>query len=214
MACIFTVKKKSIKRFSNNLPEDLLAEILALQPVVSLLHSECLQRSWYSVIANSSFIFKQLRNQIRFSSLCSSLAAPALLFLEWIKLSCTSFLLITKEEISHGQDHVPVVEKIIDLTFYKITRFPQLVIVGHRYGIKCLALPSGEVILAFAAMREFRELTEPLHCPFYWLCICIGCGYATKSNDYKVVCVLFIPDYADPACPPIKAEVHTLNTDS
>lgn len=167
MACIFTVKKKkSIKRFSNNLPEDLLAKILALLPVVSLLHSECLQRSWYSLIANSSFIFKQLRNQIRFSSLCSSLAAPSLLFLEWIKLSCTSFLLITNEEISPGQDQDPVVEKIIDLTFYKITRFPQLVIVGHRQGIKCLALPSGEVVLAFAAMREFRELTVPLHCPF------------------------------------------------
>lgn len=124
MACIFTVKKKkSIKRFSNNLPEDLLAEILALLPVVSLLHSECLQRSWYSLIANSSFIFKQLRNQIRFSSLCSSLAAPSLLFLEWIKMSCTSFLLITKEEISHGQDHVPVVERSWILLFIRSPDF-------------------------------------------------------------------------------------------
>lgn len=51
-------------------------------------------------------------------------------------LSCTSFLLITNEEISPGQDHDPVVEKIIDLTFYKITRFPQLVIMGHHHGIK------------------------------------------------------------------------------
>lgn len=25
---------------------------------------------------------------------------------------------------------------------------------------------------------------------------------------------MFIPDYADPACPPIKVEVYTLSTDS
>ncbi|GAY36180.1 hypothetical protein CUMW_279430 [Citrus unshiu] len=55
----------------SDLPEELVFKILVLLPVDSLLCSKCVQKSWYSLITNSRFVVKHLRNQIRNKNSCA-----------------------------------------------------------------------------------------------------------------------------------------------
>lgn len=185
----------------SDLPEELVFKILVLLPVDSLLCSKFVQKSWYSLITNSRFVVKHLRNQIRNKNSCALVISRPISF----DISEANGLFF------HFCDcnHIFTVGKIIEYRWYEDK--PDYKLVGHCHGIVCFALLSGRVVLANPAIREFRHLREHCYHSFsYWMG-CVGFGYDVKSNDYKVVRILCISDGSG-LCH-LKVEVYTLSAD-
>ncbi|KDO72530.1 hypothetical protein CISIN_1g016291mg [Citrus sinensis] len=202
-------------RFSD-LPEELVVEILAYLPADSLMRFKCVQKSWYSLIAKPKFVVKQLCNQIYNKS---GLLLKCRLFNDCgNEESILSFLSFDKNtEMLHSEDHVYAVDEVIHFPFYKDRLLYPFF--GHCHGIVCISLRYVKVILCNSATREFREL--PVSCfhpsPGSEEVVCLplgfGFGYDPKTNDYKVVRILYFID--NPGCEsPIKVEMYTLSTDS
>lgn len=187
-------KKKSITRFSD-LPEELVVEILALLPADSLLHSKCVQKSWYALIENPRFVVKQLRNQIINKDTCILLLYKHNVsrYLHGKKHDLYFCFFNDKTGTAPGDDNPFAIGKI---RLYEHGKFENMS--GHSHGIICLSFKSGTIILANPAIRESGTVG-------------VGFGYDPKSNDYKVIRFMRLSPYM---YSPTRVEVYTLSTDS
>lgn len=181
-----------------DLPQELVAAILAVLPVDSLMQSKCVQNPWCSLISHPSFVTKQLHNQIRSKN--TGVLFKGLIVTGTGKVKdFLSFLSFDKKAgTSAGQDHVSAVWKTVDFPFFRELMFCRFL--GHCHGAIFLAFCNGELLLANLATREIKALPETLILPSVGsrgpkkFPACVGFGYDLKSNDYEVVIIHLVID--------------------
>jgi hypothetical protein len=176
---------------TNELPEDLVAQILVWLPVVSLLRLKCVCKSWYALITHKNFIAKHLLHN---------------------KNSNTHILLQTRDkatedyvvsmlsyetlQVSHTKPLPPpyfeIDKKFVPPPIHGFHLKVDIVVVGSCNGIVCLHDNYGlNIVLWNPATRETKVVPESklLRCPVGYLVYFngIGFGFDAKTNDYKII---------------------------
>ena len=190
------------RRTNHDLPEEIVLEILAKQPVKSLLRFRCVCKRWYSSMANPSFISTHLSNNHHNQGLVIHLAKNTRI-------------------PSSGRLDSQFCTLARDRTFETISKFPIpftfrswfLVLAGSCNGILCFSdyMTPGcnAVYLWNPSIRMFKRL--PYTCSTQLRKVALGFGYDSQTNDYKVV--KFSWTIAEPMPPP-EVEVYSLSSDS
>ncbi|XP_050253457.1 F-box/kelch-repeat protein At3g23880-like isoform X4 [Quercus robur] len=165
----------------DDLPEEIVLEILARLPVKSLLKFRCVCKTWYSYITNPNFISTHL--------LCYNNNHDGGYVIH-----------MPKATFSMAYFHLPhsqICTLAFDRTFETISEFripftfesgyPSLV--GSCNGILCftdfIISKSKDVYLWNPSIRKFKRLPDT--CLTQLRTLVIGFGYDSQSNDYKVV---------------------------
>lgn len=152
---------------SNDLPEDVVILILYWLPVKSLLRFMCVCKSWFALVESSSFITKHLHTNLNNDS-------GGLL----VELYSNTFFLLSEETLE-------VIEKF-DLLGDKLD------MVGCCNGLICLQTrPAEDVTLWNPATRKLKVLRRFTNLSRDYNSSMFGFGFDVKSNDYKVVRVLY-----------------------
>ncbi|XP_050253453.1 F-box/kelch-repeat protein At3g23880-like isoform X1 [Quercus robur] len=189
----------------DDLPEEIVLEILARLPVKSLLKFRCVCKTWYSYITNPNFISTHL--------LCYNNNHDGGYVIH-----------MPKATFSMAYFHLPhsqICTLAFDRTFETISEFripftfesgyPSLV--GSCNGILCftdfIISKSKDVYLWNPSIRKFKRL--PNTCLTQLSNVALGFGYDSQNNDYKVV--RFSWTIAKPKPPP-EVEVYSLSSDS
>lgn len=108
------------------MPNELVVETLALLPVDSLIWAKYVQKSCYALIANPTFIVKQLCNQLHNKkTTCVLLKSKVPIGVgAGEKGNGLSLLILcNKTETSPGVDHVSVIDNIVHIPFSKKKMF-------------------------------------------------------------------------------------------
>ncbi|XP_058187771.1 F-box protein At5g49610-like isoform X2 [Rhododendron vialii] len=150
-----------------DIPEDVLSEILSRLPVKFLLRFKSVSKYWYSLIQNPSFIsLHHNRSPKNESFLVKRLVKSA---------SGFALSLVSSE--------TPILD--LDIPFGGQPA-SCLHLCGSSNGVVCLSNSSTKIImLCNPAMREFRLLPRsPLHT---WHTSHLGFAFDPKTNDYKVL---------------------------
>ncbi|XP_062162357.1 putative F-box protein At3g21120 isoform X4 [Alnus glutinosa] len=166
---------------ANELPEDLVIQILLWLPVVSLLRFKSVCKSWYALITNQNFIAKHLL----YNKNCNT----QLLFKTRDK-SNEDYVVSTIShetlQVSLTQPLPPYFELDVDEKFF-------IFVVGSCNGLVCLHdyLALHEVIWN-PATKETKIVPKsnlprivPAGC--YTRTEGIGFGFDAKTNDYKII---------------------------
>ena len=173
----------------NDLPEDVLMNILARFPVKSLLQFKCVCKPWYAVIKDPIFITKHVNQSALRNNGYLAITRRGGNFLGKCSISL----------ISYENFH-----EVITITLpYKEDGVALFQIVGSCNGILCMNVSKlGNTNFLFnPATSELKELPKPddLFDEFISLqfgdvdpydldeLIGLGFGYDAKSNDYKLV---------------------------
>ncbi|XP_059439978.1 F-box/kelch-repeat protein At3g23880-like [Corylus avellana] len=207
---------------TNELPEDLVEQILVWLPVVSLLRLKCVCKSWYALITHQNFITKHLLHK---------------------KKNNTHILLHTRDkatddyvvsmlsyetlQVSRTQPLPPPYfennKKFAPPPIHGIHLKVSIVVVGSCNGVVCLHDNYGlKIVLWNPATRESKVVPESklLRCPAGYVVYLngIGFGFDAKTNDYKIINLRrTMPDLTIPhsriQCI-FQSEVYSLNADS
>ncbi|XP_059438748.1 F-box/kelch-repeat protein At3g23880-like [Corylus avellana] len=172
----------------NELPQDLVEQILVWLPVVSLLRLKCVCKSWYALITHKNFITKQIlhnKNNSNTHLLLKTLDkitkdyAVSTLSYETLQVSLTQPLPPPYFEID---------KKIVPQPHFKV----EILVVGSCNGVVCLHDNCGlSIVLWNPATRETKVVPEsnllscPAGHPVYFNGI--GFGFDAKTNDYKII---------------------------
>ncbi|XP_059436796.1 putative F-box protein At3g10430 [Corylus avellana] len=157
---------------ANELPEELVTEILLYLPVVSLLRFNCVCKSWYALITHQNFIRKHLLHNKNNSTLLllwedetSEDDAVSTLSCETLQLSLTQPL---------------------PLRFTEVTS-----IVGSCDGIVCLSDDDAlNVVIWNPATKETKVVPKSSLSRFsydYHIKSGIGFGFDAKTSDYLII---------------------------
>ncbi|XP_073033955.1 uncharacterized protein [Primulina eburnea] len=156
-----------------NLPQDLIIDILSRLSVKSLLRLRCVAKSWLSLISSPEFETNYLE--------VSTTRRPRLVFGSATKLYTCPF---------NGIENPPVDDVPCDFT--EVRQYHNIHIVGSCNGLVCLVNQNtGHIFLWNPAIRKYRKLPFPL-----WLSSRepYGFFYDASSDDYKVVHKVEEPD--------------------
>ena len=174
-----------------DLPEEIVLEILARLPAKSLLRFRCVRKTWYSYITNPNFISTHL--------LCKSNFRMAYFRRPQTQI-CTVASDCTFETMSEFR---------IPYTFE--SGYPNLV--GSCNGILCITdfdiSKSKDVYLWNPSIRKFKRLPDT--CLTQLRTVRLGFGYDSLNNDYKVVRFSWT---GIKWIPPPEVEVYSLSSDS
>ncbi|XP_050253468.1 F-box/kelch-repeat protein At3g23880-like isoform X7 [Quercus robur] len=186
----------------DDLPEEIVLEILARLPVKSLLKFRCVCKTWYSYITNPNFISTHL--------LCYNNNHDGGYVIH-----------MPKATFSMAYFHLPhsqICTLAFDRTFETISEFripftfesgyPSLV--GSCNGILCftdfIISKSKDVYLWNPSIRKFKRL--PNTCLTLLCNVALGFGYDSQNNDYKIV------RFSSTIAKPPEVEVYSLSSDS
>ncbi|KAI8548102.1 hypothetical protein RHMOL_Rhmol07G0246200 [Rhododendron molle] len=149
------------------LPQDLLMEILSRLPVKSLLQWKSVSKSWYVLIQNPSFIsLHHTRARLYY---CASIYVWNLNS----NVQRSMYLLPDQTSIEH-----------LDLSFTRPYLDKELFGMKSCNGLMCLSTDSN-IVICNPATRECRLLPQP---PYHaWLTNYLGFAFDSKTSDYKVV---------------------------
>ncbi|XP_073024484.1 F-box/kelch-repeat protein At3g23880-like [Primulina eburnea] len=148
-----------------NLPQDLITEILWRLPVKSLLRFRCVSKSWLSLISSPEFETNYLE--------VSTTRRPRIVF-----GSATELYTCPLNGIFNELPHVE--DALCDFT--KENRYYKIQMVGSCNGLVCVVY-TGHIFVWNPAIRKYRQLPSPR---FSSREPC-GFGYDASSDDYKVV---------------------------
>ncbi|XP_075524225.1 F-box/kelch-repeat protein At3g23880-like [Primulina tabacum] len=158
-----------------NLPQDLITDILSRLSVKSLLRLRCVSKSWLSLISSPEFQTNYLE--------VSTTRRRRLVFGSATKLYTWPLHGISYED-------PPVDDAPCDFT--DVHRYHSIHIVGSCNGLVCLVnLHTGHIFVWNPAIRKYRKLPFPLRLssrePY-------GFFYDASSDDYKVVHIVEEPN--------------------
>ncbi|XP_059436801.1 F-box/kelch-repeat protein At3g23880-like [Corylus avellana] len=187
---------------ANELPEELVTEILLYLPVVSLLRFNCVCKSWYALITHQNFIRKHLlhnkNNNTRLFLLQDETTRD-------IVVSTLSYETL---QVSFTQP--------LPLPFTEVSNF-----VGSCDGLVCLCDYNAlNVVIWNPATKETKVVPNSSLSRFsndYRIKSGIGFGFDAKTSDYKIIKFfsLFGFDYYESHVPGHKlSEVYSLSVDS
>ncbi|XP_010030326.3 F-box protein At3g07870 [Eucalyptus grandis] len=186
------------------LPHDAVVEILKRLPVGSLLRFRCVCRSWRSTIDDPDFVAHHLSH----SALDAS--NGYLLCLDWdegddpVRYSLFSSESLTRPSMSQ-----------IEIPFAASSK--RFGFVGSCNGLICVREMSGDgyarsMYLWNLFTRKHRAVRRSsLDSKFrsiYNVHVAVGFGFDARSNDYKILRILYFPDDIN------LVEVYSLSTDS
>ena len=200
------------------LPQHLLEEILKRLSVKSILHFKCLNKSWFTLFQDPTFIAKH--------NFCSQSQNNNPTFLLKRRDDITKKIVMSLHPNNPDSDSGVELLNLTDMLYFEKFRYLDILGGSCINGIICLYESwyddSFPTVLWNPAIKEFKVLpTRPVHCPSHVQRSIdgLGFGYDHKSHDYKVVRIVTFWDvrpYSDsngPYCPPL-VEVYTLSTDS
>ncbi|XP_059436800.1 F-box/kelch-repeat protein At3g23880-like [Corylus avellana] len=169
---------------ANELPEDLVTEILLCLPVVSLLRFNCACKSWYALITHQNFIRKHLLHNKNNNTR---------LFL-WQDETTRDIVAST---LSYETLQVSLTQPL-PLPFTEVTYF-----VGSCDGLVCLSdYDALNVVIWNPATKETKVVPNSSMSRFsddYHIMSGIGFGFDAKTSDYKIIKFfsLFDPNESD-----------------
>ena len=177
-----TILRRKTK--DDDLPDEIVLEILARLPVKSLLRFRCVCKSWYSSIATPNFIYNNLLY-------CKCNDHNHGFFIHMPKTTCPM--------VSFRRPHSQICTVASDRTFETISEFripfsfqsgyPHFV--GSCNGILCftdfVTSKSKVVYLWNPSIRKFKRLPDTCLTQSQVLNVAHGFGYDSLNNDYKVV---------------------------
>lgn len=213
-----------MKRFCNEMPEEIVEDILLRLPPKSLKSCKCVCKSWYDMIDNPSFITKQLHVSIennRHSSpvtLCFGWTYQELsveeVFTGQYKYLGGEYVLslVTIHKDDNDGGHLPCVIEEINIPFALKGKghFPPFLTGAHCNGIICfydLSYYEERVVLCNIELGEFKLLRTPCLSGFQFSGA--GFGYDPKANDYK-----FVKVFSSTGFDMSRAQIYTFGTDS
>ncbi|KAK9994102.1 hypothetical protein SO802_023805 [Lithocarpus litseifolius] len=190
-------------KHDDDLPDEIVLDILAKLPVKSLLRVRCVCKPWYSSIANPSFISTHHLNHNHSHHHSYVIHIPRNIPIPFFPGS------------SHSSDQVCTLA--CDRTFETMSEFrvpftfqsgfPHFV--GSCNGMLCFTSSrswSNVVYLWNPSIRKFKRLPDS-----QLFIMTVGIGFDSQNNDFKVV---GIPrTFAKPKPPP-EVEVYSLSSDS
>jgi F-box interacting protein len=196
---------------ANELPEDLVTQILLCLPVVSLLRFKSVCKSWYALITNQNFITKHLLHN---------------------KNSNTQHLLLTTRDktivSTISQETLQISHTPLPPRYLGIDKKIPVFVVGSCNGLVCLHdfhefsvdenfFYEFHDVIWNPATKEtnvipksnLRSIITPAH--YHNRIQAMGFGFDAKTNDYKIIRILAISDYEGVIQ---RSEVYSLNSDS
>ncbi|XP_059439110.1 F-box/kelch-repeat protein At3g23880-like [Corylus avellana] len=188
---------------ANELPEELVTEILLCLPVVSLLRFKCVCKSWYALITHQNFIREHLLHNKN---------SNTLLFL-WQTTRDTVVSTLSYETLQVS------LTQPLRLPFTEVRNF-----VGSCDGLVCLSDYNAlNVFIWNPATKETKVVPNSSLSRFsndYRIKSGIGFGFDAKTSDYKIIKFfsLFDPNesyYYEGNAPRYRlSEVYSLSSDS
>ncbi|XP_075657611.1 F-box/kelch-repeat protein At3g06240-like [Castanea sativa] len=197
---------------NEELPEDLVIQILLWLPVISLLRFKCVCKSWCVLISSQNFITRHLPHNQTISN----------------KNKNGSLLLL--QNTSHNYVFAKLPYETIEISSTQV--LPSLYfgfdtnvgveIIGSSNGLVCLHVEWGNIILWNPATKKTKVVPKSrISYPQSKSCLLdLGFGFDIKTNDYKVVMILNADDYSNPELTFLErknfniAEVYCLSTNS
>lgn len=204
--CKFLVGQGSVS--FDDLPDELVIEILSRLPVKTIVQSTCVCKRWYSIIKSPALVSAQLSHSISNPSnhyILASTSSPSV-----SRKVPTLYLISDDKSLSHrGNFKLPFE-----------TRFQTVFIVGSCHGLVCLidgdydepcGLYGHDIYLINPSIQKYRKLSAELSCHANLFDevrgnTMTGFGYSARQNDYKVVRIV----NASGTDPWNKAEVYSL----
>jgi F-box interacting protein len=203
---------------AEDLPADLVAQILVWLPVVSLLRCKCVSKSWYALITHPSFIRKHLLHNKNSSN--------TLLLLNMFDLTTLEFFFST---LSYDTLQLSLTQPAHPRGFGNIMKHDVRVLGSCNglvclHALVCLSLGELEVVIWNPATRETKvvpksNLPHLLPAGFKTVNTSMEFGFDAKTNDYKIISLL-TPFDIDVAAKSfrsggiIQSEVYSLSADS
>ncbi|GMN46552.1 hypothetical protein TIFTF001_015723 [Ficus carica] len=184
----------------DNLPREIVAEIMSRLPPESLMGCKCLNKSWYFVIKclikDPKFVAKHLHQ---------AEAAPETLVVYYrflhLEELMTSLITSTSSRHNGDEDDLHLVSEDLSLPVYFTQQGYNKV--HHCDGIICLTRDNKTITLCNLALREFCIFSPETDLVINEYSILgVGFGKDFRSGNYKIVRLL----------EPMKAEVFTPGT--
>ncbi|XP_059439803.1 F-box/kelch-repeat protein At3g23880-like [Corylus avellana] len=199
---------------ANELPEDLVTQILLWLPVVSLLRFKCVCKSWYALITHQNFLRKHLLHNKN---------SNTHLLLKTFNETMEDYFVST---ISYEELQISLTQPLPPPFFGNGEKFC-ISVVGSCNGLVCLhAYDTLNVVIWNPTTRETKVVPEsnlPIFAPAGY-CTRIqgmGFGFDAKTNDYKIISFvsMYEPNFDDYFIKDVKEiiyqkEVYSLSTDS
>ena len=196
----------------NELPEDILVEILVRLPVKSLVRFRCVCNSWFSLLTHPRFVRDHLKhdheqheNHMRMEGVIQILVDSPFSS-HWKEEEELEELEETEElELEGEEEEIDCSSILRDTNMFKVW--------GHCDGLLCGVVENLEVLALIVwnpSLREYIELSSSPHptSPENRYMI-HGIGYDTHSEDYKVVKIFQCVSFGER--PKIKPEVYVLS---
>ncbi|XP_059436778.1 F-box/kelch-repeat protein At3g06240-like [Corylus avellana] len=199
---------------ANELPEDLVTQILLWLPVVSLLRFKCVCKSWYALITHQNFVRKHLlRNK----------NSNTHLLLSTFNKTMDDYVIstISYEELQISLTHP------LPRTYFENSENFCISVVGSYNGLVCLHVyDTLKVVIWNPTTRETKVVPEsnlPIFAPagYFTRIQDMGFGFDAKTNDYKIInfVSMYEPIYDAYSMKDVKEirfqkEVYSLSTDS
>ncbi|XP_059436780.1 F-box/kelch-repeat protein At3g06240-like [Corylus avellana] len=205
---------------ANELPEDLVTQILLWLPVVSLLRFKCVCKSWYALITHQNFVRKHLLHNNNNSN--------THLLLKTSNKTMDDYVVST---ISYEELQIsPLTQPLPPQYFRNDEPFGEMFsisVVGSCNGLVCLhAYNTLNVVIWNPTTKETKVVPEsnlPIFAPAGYCTLIqdMGFGFDAKTNDYKIInfVSMYEPNFDDYVMKDVKEiiyqkEVYSLSTDS
>ena len=175
---------------NEELPEDLVIQILIWLPVMSLLRFKCFCKSWCVLISSQNFITKHLLHNQTISN----------------KNKNGSLLLLQRSSYDYVFAKLPYETLEISSTqvlpslYFGFDMKVRVDIIGSFNGLVCLHVEHPfNIILWNPATKETKVVPESrISYPQSKTSLLdLGFGFDIKTNDYKVVMILNADDYSN-----------------
>ncbi|GMN53143.1 hypothetical protein TIFTF001_022289 [Ficus carica] len=186
-------------RRNDEMPDEVLEEILSWVPPESLIRFKCVSKSWNalinSLIKDSAFVNKHLHNfHINpFSSPCSSfLLFPRRVYswsLSKYAFDLVSLLSLSIDDVANDRICGRRISPVLPMGMPDMSANH----ICHCNGIICVASHKGDMVLCNPAIKKFRTIPNPFCGDDNWLLLVVvgvGFGYESRANDYKAVSIV------------------------
>ncbi|XP_002525835.2 F-box protein At3g07870 isoform X1 [Ricinus communis] len=167
-----------------NIPQEILIEILKRVPVKSLLKCRCVCQSWHSLITNSSFISTHINHSIE----CNNRVHSYALVKQKSVPDCKERFILYIDDDS-GDEPFRVYQEL-DFPF-KGERY--LEIISSCNGLVCLS--DSQYARFYLWNPVIRKCLTILSSDSSFI---VGFGFEYKKNDYKVVKIMHHPEKMNP----------------
>ncbi|XP_027119956.1 F-box/kelch-repeat protein At3g23880 isoform X1 [Coffea arabica] len=194
---------------NNNIPDELIFEILSRLPVKSLLRFRCVSKSWLSLISSSEFIKAHLEKSLNEHDY----NRHKLLFIsDRIFKNCSLNPALNASKTPSTETSANIVDNPM-----RFNRGSLPYIVGSCNGLVCIKSPRNRLYFWNPATRKSKRLpkfgSKTVHNNWWDSLFCYGFGYDESNEDYKVVGVSFV-NVSDVFGTEIRVKVYSLKGNS